>query len=77
VARVLQRVWDVDFGGWDRVLDRDHAMACFRRHNQYVIDACPPDRLTVWTANQGWAPLCRALDVPEPDEPFPHLNRRS
>jgi Sulfotransferase domain len=77
VARVLQQVWDVDFGGWDRVLDRDHAIACFRRHNQYVIDTCPPHRLTIWTATQSWAPLCRALDVAEPDEPFPHLNQRS
>ena len=76
VARVLQRVWEVDFGGWYRVLAPAHAIACFRRHNQYVIDTCPPRRLTVWTAVQGWAPLCRALDVAEPDEPFPHLNPR-
>lgn len=76
VARVLQRVWDVDFGGWERVLDRDHAIACFVRHNRHVVDTCPPERLTVWTATEGWAPLCRALAVPEPDEPFPHLNRR-
>ena len=78
VARVLQRVWDIDFGGWDRVLDPGHAMACFRRHNQHVIDTCPPDRLTVWTADRTVAaPLCRALGVAEPDEPFPHLNQRS
>ncbi|MFF0374089.1 sulfotransferase [Actinoplanes missouriensis] len=29
------------------------------------------------TPREGWAPLCRALGVTEPDEPFPHLNRRS
>jgi Sulfotransferase domain len=23
---------------------------------------------------EGWAPLCRILEVPIPDEPFPRLN---
>ena len=27
-----------------------------------------------WRPGDGWAPLCDALDVPVPDEPFPHLN---
>ncbi len=33
-----------------------------------------PDRLVEWTPADGWGPLCRALDVAVPDEPFPVTN---
>jgi hypothetical protein len=28
----------------------------------------------VFDVRQGWAPLCRFLEAPIPDEPFPRLN---
>jgi hypothetical protein len=28
----------------------------------------------VFDVAEGWAPLCRFLDVPVPDGPFPHMN---
>jgi hypothetical protein len=31
-------------------------------------------RLVEWNPSMGWGPLCAALGVAEPDEPFPHLN---
>lgn len=65
-----------DFGGWDAFHDREQAIACYERHNQQVRDTCPPDRLLEWSVSDGWRPLCRALDLDEPPEPFPHLNRR-
>jgi hypothetical protein len=76
MVSLLARIWDEDFGGRERVLDRDHAMACFERHNEDVRADCPPDRLIEWQAGDGWEPLCRALGVALPAEPFPHLNRR-
>lgn len=76
VAELLTRLWDEDFGGWDRVLDRNHAIARFQDHNQEVRATCPSHRLIEWTVSDGWQPLCRALGVDAPDEPFPHLNRR-
>jgi hypothetical protein len=76
VTALLNRVWEEDFGGWDRVLDRGHAIACYERHNQSVRASCPPERLVEWTAIDGWEPLCRALSLAVPDEPFPHLNKR-
>ena len=33
-----------------------------------------PSRLVEWQPGDGWEPLCAALDVAAPDEPFPHLN---
>jgi hypothetical protein len=76
VARMIARIWDEDFGGRARVLDRDHAIACFERHSAEIRSACPPERLVEWRVGDGWEPLCRALSVDVPAEPFPHLNRR-
>jgi Sulfotransferase domain len=28
----------------------------------------------VWSASDGWEPLCELLGVAAPDTPFPHLN---
>ena len=33
-------------------------------------------RLLEWRATDGWEPLCAALGVPVPDEPFPKVNTR-
>jgi hypothetical protein len=27
-----------------------------------------------WHPGDGWAPICAALALPVPDEPFPHVN---
>ena len=64
-----------EFGGSERVLDREHAIACYERHNQEVRPRCPPDRLVEFAISEGWAPLCRALAAEIPDDPFPHLNQ--
>lgn len=54
--------------------DEAEAKAAYLRHNQMVRDTAPPSRLLEWHPGDGWEPLCRALDLPVPDEPFPHLN---
>lgn len=75
VVELFGRIWTEDFDGWHTVLDRRRTIAAFQAHNEEVRDRCPRDRLHVWNIGDGWAPLCRVLDVPVPDEPFPHLNR--
>jgi hypothetical protein len=32
--------------------------------------------LIEWTASEGWEPICAALGLPVPDEPFPRVNSR-
>jgi hypothetical protein len=54
--------------------DREACIAAFERHNAAVRAAIPRSRLLEWRAGDGWAPLCEALGVPVPDEPFPHTN---
>jgi hypothetical protein len=50
------------------------AMAAYEAHNQRVRDTVPPDRLLEWCPGDGWGPICAALGMAEPDEPFPHVN---
>ncbi|MGN6377380.1 MAG: sulfotransferase family protein [Gaiellales bacterium] len=55
-------------------LDREQAIAAYERHNADVRARAPRDRLVDWQPSAGWGPLCAALGVPVPDEPFPHTN---
>jgi hypothetical protein len=59
---------------WD---DAATAEAFYERHNAAVRREAAADRLLDWTAADGWEPLCAALGVPVPDEPFPHTNTRA
>ena len=36
----------------------------------------PAERLFEYQPGDGWAPLCAALELAEPDEAFPHTNTR-
>lgn len=58
----------------DRLDDEAACKSAFARHNAAVIDNAPADRLVTWAASDGWEPLCAALGLPVPDEPFPHRN---
>ena len=62
------------FGG--SIDDAASAMAAFERHNARVRELAPPGRLLEWRAADGWEPLCAALGLPVPDEPFPRANTR-
>jgi hypothetical protein len=59
------------------VHDRAFMTAYFHRHNQAVKAAIPAERLLVYEAGQGWAPLCTFLGVPIPDAPYPSENNRA
>lgn len=67
VPRILAR------NGVD-VADATVSKAAYERHIHDVRAEVPSERLVEWTTGDGWAPLCQALGVSEPDEPFPHVN---
>lgn len=48
--------------------------AGYERHNRQVRATAPPDRLVHYRPGDGWVPLCAALGLDVPDEPFPHVN---
>src|SRR5438045_7671756 len=54
--------------------DDDAAKAAYDRHNAAVRREVPADRLVEWQPGDGWEPLCAALGLDVPDEPFPHVN---
>jgi hypothetical protein len=52
-------------------------IATMERHNEEVKRTVPAERLLVWTASEGWEPLCEFLELPVPEMPFPHVNDRT
>jgi hypothetical protein len=46
-------------------------------HNQMVMELVPKERLLVMSLKEGWEPLCKFLNKPIPDEPFPRTNDAS
>jgi hypothetical protein len=57
-----------------RIDDKASAIEAYERHNADVRANADPARLLEWSPGDGWEPICDALDVPVPDEPFPHVN---
>jgi hypothetical protein len=54
--------------------DENEAKAAYERHNATVREAIPASRLVDWQTGDGWEPICSALELPVPSEPFPHVN---
>lgn len=46
----------------------------YRDHCNMVRGMVPKDKLLEWSVEDGWEPLCKFLDKPVPDEPFPRTN---
>ncbi len=57
--------------GWS---EERAAKAAYEAHNDAVRAAIPADRLVEWCPGDGWDPICAALGVAVPAEPFPHVN---
>lgn len=55
-------------------LDREHALAAYRRNNEAVRAEIPLQRRLIFYADRGWEPLCAFLGVPVPATPFPRVN---
>jgi hypothetical protein len=54
--------------------DEAASLEAYARHNADVRARVPNERLVEWRASDGWGPLCAALGVPVPSEPFPRVN---
>jgi hypothetical protein len=73
---------DAIYPDWQEGLSEDRERAFFESHNRRVLEhaARHPsfnERFLLWRPQEGWEPLCRALDLPVPDVAFPHENKRS
>lgn len=54
--------------------DHDAMTAALAENTARVLRDVPKQRLLVWQAREGWEPICQALGVPVPAEPFPKVN---
>ncbi|THV38675.1 sulfotransferase family protein [Glycomyces buryatensis] len=71
---MINGIWDKTFPGADRTGDVAAIKVAYERYHQQVRETIPADRLVEFETGAGWEPLCTALDLPIPAEPFPHLN---
>lgn len=64
--------WNHVFDG--KLEDKAHAIDVFNSHNEAVKATCPPEKLLVFEAKDGWAPLCEFLGVDIPETDYPRSN---
>lgn len=48
---------------------------CYRRHNTYIQQKAPKEATLEYNVKDGWGPLCKFLNRPVPNVPFPHKNK--
>jgi hypothetical protein len=58
----------------DATTTGDEMAAAMERYHQEVQDTVPAQRLLVWSAADGWEPLCEFLELPVPEADFPRVN---
>lgn len=46
-------------------------------HNEWLKRTVPPSKIHFFSVKEGWEPLCKILNVPVPDEPFPRANEQA
>jgi hypothetical protein len=56
------------------IQNKEACIETFNRHNDDVKRTAPANRLLIWEAKDGWEPICAALGLPVPEEPFPLTN---
>ena len=50
----------------------EQAKAYVHQYVQDVKQFVPKDRLLIMDRKDGWDPICKFLNLPVPNEPFPH-----
>ena len=58
----------------DRMHDKAHLIKRFKEHIEDVRHTIPASRLLIFEVKDGWGPLCRFLELPQPDGDFPFVN---
>lgn len=54
--------------------NKEAAKRVYETHNQEVKNYVKSENLLVFKAKDGWAPLCKFLNVPIPNVPYPRSN---
>lgn len=70
MLEITLRVWTA--GDWQ---NRAKLREGYFKHYTHIRSIVPEDRLLEFRSEDGWAPLCRFLNKPIPDETYPHVNK--
>ncbi|KAL8707454.1 MAG: hypothetical protein Q9225_007751 [Loekoesia sp. 1 TL-2023] len=70
VRPMFAKIWHETYKG-DFI---KHGKSAFREHYAKIRELVPEDRLLIYHVSDGWGPLCKFLDVPKPEQPFPKGN---
>lgn len=70
-SRMVHACWGYKFNA-DYSLEQSTKV--FDEFNASVIKDCPKDKLLVFDVKEGWDPLCKFLNLPVPEQKFPHEN---
>ena len=68
LSNLYRHRYDVD------VNSTETALIMWERHHAYIEEVVPKEKLLYYNVRDGWEPLCKLLDKPVPDIPFPRLN---
>ena len=80
--REFHKFTEAIYPHWQSGISEEVERSFFESHNRRVLEHAERDRefnrrFLLWRAEQGWEPLCEALDLPVPNIPFPHKNKRA
>jgi hypothetical protein len=79
IAKTLRLVevylWKRHYQG--QFLDKQKAIDIYLETNEKTRALIPKEQLLEYRISDGWEPLCEFLNVPVPDQPFPHRNARN
>ncbi|PPE75143.1 hypothetical protein C3942_05555 [Solimonas fluminis] len=64
-------------GHQNTITNREKAIAYYRQHIETIKAEVPADKLLIFSADQGWNPLCEFIGKPVPTTPFPNINSRA
>jgi len=65
------------FFGEEALSSKENTIKSYNEWSEQVKRDIPEEKLLVFDPSMGWEPLCKFLDVPVPDVPFPFSNTRN
>ncbi len=74
VAKLAKGITSKYFEG--KADNKEYVLKRFDDHVKHVKGIVPSENLLVYDIKEGWEALCEFLNVPIPETPFPHQNKR-
>jgi Sulfotransferase domain len=71
-ARMYSKVITGDTFNGD--LSKRNMIKSYQDHSENIKLQCPPEKVLFFNSSDGWEPLCKFLNVPIPNKPYPYLN---